>query len=107
MPPPEPFSKKLLEMSDEEIERRAADDPDAGVLPPDFWDKAVLMEPLGTEQVTLRLPRRVLAHFRAGGKGYQSRISKVLSHYVDAQGSKAAGTARAPSRGEKAGKKAG
>ena len=90
IPPAAPFSKKFLDMTDEEIDRRAAEDPDMGVLPPDFWDKAVWVMPEGTEQITLRLPRRVLAHFRADGKGYQSRISAVLSHYVDAQEKKAA-----------------
>ena len=29
---------KLIDMSDEEAERRAAADPDAGVVPPGFWD---------------------------------------------------------------------
>ncbi len=89
MPPPEPFSEEFLNMSDEEVERRALEDPDAGVFPADFWDKAVVVEPVGTEQITLRLPRRVLAHFRATGKGYQSRISAVLASYVDAQNKKA------------------
>lgn len=70
--------------TDEEIERRAAEDPDAGVVPPGFWDDAEIVEPEGTEQITLRLPRRVLSHFRATGKGYQSRISAVLASYVDA-----------------------
>jgi uncharacterized protein (DUF4415 family) len=70
--------------TEEEIERRAAEDPDAGIVPPDFWDKAEIVEPEGTEQITLRLPRRVLSHFKATGKGYQSRISAVLASYVDA-----------------------
>ena len=85
MPPAEPFSKELLELSDEEADRRAVGDPDAGVFPEDFWDNAVWTDLSGTQQITLRLPRRVLAHFREGGKGYQSRISAVLAHYVDAQ----------------------
>lgn len=72
-------------MTDEEIERRAAEDPDAGLVPPGFWDGADIVEPEGTEQITLRLPRRVLSHFRATGKGYQSRISAVLASYVDAR----------------------
>jgi len=70
-------------MGDDEIERRAASDPDAGLLPEAFWSHADIIEPEGTEQITLRLPRRVLRHFKATGKGYQSRISAVLSTYVD------------------------
>lgn len=78
------LSAEFKAMTDEEVERRAATDPDAGVVPPGFWDDAEIVEPEGTEQITLRLPRRVLSHFRATGKGYQSRISAVLASYVDA-----------------------
>lgn len=83
IPMPPPLSREVKEMTDEEIERRAAEDPDAGIVPPGFWDNAEIVEPDGTEQITLRLPRRVLSHFKATGKGYQSRISAVLASYVD------------------------
>jgi uncharacterized protein (DUF4415 family) len=46
------------------------------------------MEPDGTVLISLRLPRRVISHFKATGKGYQTRISAVLSSYVAAQGKK-------------------
>jgi uncharacterized protein (DUF4415 family) len=78
------LAKKTKAMDDAEIERRAAADPDAGAIPADFWDKAEIVEPDGTEQITLRLPRRVVRHFKATGKGYQTRISRVLASYVDA-----------------------
>jgi uncharacterized protein (DUF4415 family) len=78
------LSKAVKAMSDAEVERRAAADPDAGVIPEGFWDSATVAEPEGTEQITLRLPRRVLGHFKATGKGYQTRISRVLASYVDA-----------------------
>jgi uncharacterized protein (DUF4415 family) len=84
LPTAPPLSKKTKNLSDAEIERRAAADPDAGAIPPDFWDKPELIEPEGTEQITLRLPRRVVRHFKATGKGYQTRISRVLASYVDA-----------------------
>ena len=61
-------------------------DADAGPIPAGFWDKARLIEPEGAEQITLRLSRRVPRHFKATGKGYQSRISAVLASYVDARG---------------------
>lgn len=41
--------------------------------------------PVGDEpkqQVTLRLPRDVIGHFKAGGPGWQTRISKVLERYT-------------------------
>ena len=41
--------------------------------------------PLGDapkQQVTLRLPRQVIEHFKAGGAGWQTRIGEVLEHHV-------------------------
>jgi uncharacterized protein (DUF4415 family) len=43
------------------------------------------VEPDKTEQVTLRVKRSVLAYFKASGKGYQTRINRVLESYVKAQ----------------------
>lgn len=84
MPAAPPLSKSVKAMSDAEVERRASGDPDAGAIPDGFWDSAQVQEPEGTEQITLRLPRKVLGHFKSTGKGYQSRISAVLASYVDA-----------------------
>ena len=50
-----------------------------------FWRQAELIEPDLTEQVTLRVKRSVLAYFKAPGKGYQTRINRVLESYVRAQ----------------------
>ncbi len=50
-----------------------------------FWRRAELVEPDRTEQITLRVKRSVLAHFKASGKGYQTRINRVLESYVRAQ----------------------
>ena len=50
-----------------------------------FWRQAELIEPDLTEQITLRVKRSVLAYFGAPGKGYQTRINRVLESYVRAQ----------------------
>lgn len=34
------------------------------------------------QQVTLRLPRHVLDHFKAGGPGWQTRIGEVLERHA-------------------------
>ena len=91
LPPAPPLSKAVKAMSDDEVERRAMEDPEAGAIPEGIWDNAELVEPDGTEQITLRLPRRVVGHFKATGKGYQTRISRVLASYVDATSKKKAG----------------
>lgn len=85
MPPPRPLSKAFREMSDAEVERRAAADPDAGVIPPGFWDNAKLILPETKQQITLRLDPEVIRWFRRSGKGYQSRMGAVLKSYVEAK----------------------
>lgn len=34
------------------------------------------------QEVTLRLPPEVIAHFKAGGEGWQARIGEVLERHV-------------------------
>ena len=48
----------------------------------DFWKRAELVEPDRTDQITIRVKRSVLAYFKAPGKGYQTRINRVLESYV-------------------------
>ena len=49
-----------------------------------FWREAELVEPDLTEQITMRVKRSVLEYFKAPGKGYQTRINRVLESYVRA-----------------------
>jgi uncharacterized protein (DUF4415 family) len=83
--PVKPLNRKLIAMSDEEVQRRAAADPDAGVIPPGFWDNAELRMPLTKQQITLRLDPEVIHWFKRTGKGYQSRMGAVLRSYVEAK----------------------
>jgi uncharacterized protein (DUF4415 family) len=79
-------------------------DPDtAPEWPDEVWDRAqiaiggkVIRPATGTltkpgrppvgdrpkQQVTLRLPQEVIAWFKAGGPGWQTRIGDVLSRYT-------------------------
>ena len=50
-----------------------------------FWQEAKLAEPDRTEQISLRIRRSVLQWFKRPGKGYQTRINRVLETYVRAQ----------------------
>lgn len=47
-----------------------------------FWQNARLVEPEGTQQVTLRVKKSVLERFKATGKGYQTRMNAVLESYA-------------------------
>lgn len=85
MPPPKPLGKAFRDMTDAEAERRAAADPDAGIIPPGFWDNAKVFTPETKQQITLRLDPDVIRWFRRSGRGYQSRMGAVLKSYVEAK----------------------
>lgn len=71
-------------MTDDDIERAVADDPDAAPLDID-WSKAEVVFPPKKQAVSIRLDEDVLDYFRAQGPGYQTRINAVLRHYVEHQ----------------------
>jgi uncharacterized protein (DUF4415 family) len=74
---------RLDAMTDDDIARAVAADPDAAPADID-WSKARLVLPPGKANVTLRIDRDVLAWFRAGGKGFHTRMNAVLRAYMEA-----------------------
>ena len=85
MPSAEPLSSEFKARPDADVQKRAANDPDAGTIPAGFWEGATPDLPENKEQVTLRLDPDVLRYFRALGRGYQSRINAVLRSYMVAK----------------------
>jgi predicted transcriptional regulator len=75
---------RLDAMTDADIARAVADDPDAPPLDLD-WTQARLTLPPGKDVVTLRVDRDVLDWFRAQGQGYQTRINQVLRAFYEAR----------------------
>lgn len=75
--------ERLRNMRDEDID--LSDIPE---LDERFWKNARIVRPDPTQQVTLRVKSSVLEYFKSGGKGYQTRINRVLESYVRAQQSK-------------------
>jgi uncharacterized protein (DUF4415 family) len=75
--------KELLELSEDEVMAAASSDPDA--LPTDsaFWADATLVMPKNKEQITLKLDADVIQFFKAGGKGYNTRINAVLKSFKE------------------------
>jgi uncharacterized protein (DUF4415 family) len=84
--------------------RNWSDPEDAPEWPDEVWDRSeiaaggkVLRPASGTlarrgrppagnepkQQVTLRLPKEVIAHFKAGGPGWQTRIGDALQEFAD------------------------
>jgi len=74
---------RLDAMTDEDIARAVADDPDVAPLDLD-WSQARVVMPPGKENVTLRVDRDVLAWFRGTGKGFHTRMNAVLRAYMEA-----------------------
>jgi len=73
----------LANLTDEEIEAAIAGDPDAArPLPREWFERAEQVQPGSKRPISIRLDREVLNFFMRTGKGYQSRINKVLRTYV-------------------------
>jgi uncharacterized protein (DUF4415 family) len=73
-------------LTDEDIERAVAEDPDAApIWTEEDWAHARIVYPEGKDPVTLRLDRDIIGWFKQHGRGYQTRINAVLRAFVDAQ----------------------
>ena len=79
------YDKPLTPGQIEAVEDKNIDFSDIPELDKTFWQRTELIEPDLTEQITLRVKRSVLAYFKAPGKGYQTRMNRVLESYVRAR----------------------
>ena len=79
------YDKPLTPQQIGAVKDKNIDFSDIPELDEQFWSNASLVEPDRTEQITMRVKRSVLDFFRAPGKGYQTRINRVLESYVRAQ----------------------
>lgn len=74
----------LEAISDETIAERVSADSDVGPLNID-WSRAELIVPPRKAAISIRLDADVIAYFKRGGTGYQSRINAVLRSYMRAK----------------------
>ena len=72
--------EQIANLTDEDI-----DFSDVEELGESFWQNAERVDANRTEQVTLRVKRSVLAHFKSAGQGYRARMNQVLESHVRAQ----------------------
>jgi uncharacterized protein (DUF4415 family) len=68
-------------LTDEDIARAVANDPDAAPLDID-WSDAVLVMPPKKKAISIRVDEDVLDFFKKEGDGYQRRINAVLRSYM-------------------------
>lgn len=69
-------------MTEEEIERDIASDPDEAGMVVD-WNSVSVKLPEPKADLHMRVDRDVLEFFRKTGRGYQTRINAVLRSYVE------------------------
>lgn len=84
---------RLAAMTDEDIERAVAGDPDTFIPDEEFFRNAqvILPQDRSKQPITMRVSPRVLDFFKKDGeRGYQSRMNAVLEAYVEAQENKRA-----------------
>ena len=75
----------LEEKTDEQIRKDVEGDPDAYFLDEDWFEAATFVNPSAEkERISIRIDKDILEFFRSGGRGYQSRINKVLREYMAA-----------------------
>ena len=68
-------------LTDEDIARAVANDPDAVPIDID-WSDAVLVIPSKKKAISIRVDEDVLDFFKQEGDGYQRRINAVLRSYM-------------------------
>ena len=79
-----PLSKKRIDEL-KAIPAEKIDFSDIPELDAEFWEQAEWIDPDKTQPLTIRVKESVLEYFKAGGKGYQTRINAVLESYVRAK----------------------
>ncbi|QQN63533.1 BrnA antitoxin family protein [Bradyrhizobium diazoefficiens] len=68
-------------LTDEDIAKAVANDPEAVPLDVD-WSDAVLVLPPKKKAISIRVDEDVLDFFKREGEGYQRRINAVLRSYM-------------------------
>lgn len=80
--------ERLRNMTDEEIERAIADDPDADIGLDADWSDADIIVPGPKKPISIRLDEDIIEYFKSLGSGYQTRINTVLRRYMTHQQNK-------------------
>jgi len=75
--------KRVRSMTDAQVDRLA--DEEEGPLARGWEEGVVLGLPVAKKDIHIRLDADVLVWFKATGRGYQTRINRVLRAYVDSR----------------------
>ena len=69
-------------LTDDDITKAIANDPDWAEFEGIDWSDAVLVIPPGKKAISIRVDEDVLDYFKSQGDGYQRRINAVLRSYM-------------------------
>jgi uncharacterized protein (DUF4415 family) len=75
--------RRIAATTEADIERQIAEDPDLQGFDDIDWSKAVFVDAPAKQPISIRLDADILDFFKSKGSGYQSRINRVLRHYMD------------------------
>jgi uncharacterized protein (DUF4415 family) len=81
-------SKKSTKSDLARLDRMTDDDIDYSDIPPlgkEFFTKATVAWPPAKQQLTIRLDADVLKWLKARGRGYQTRINRILRAAMESQ----------------------
>jgi uncharacterized protein (DUF4415 family) len=93
--------KKPRQLTSAEARRLKAkpiDDSDIPPLGDEFFAKATAAWPPAKHQLTIRLDADVLSWLKANGKGYQTRINRILRAAMDSQPPRRSRSTAAPKK---------
>lgn len=91
-PPGRTNWEALRAMSDDEIERMAAEDEDNPGTDEAHWTNATVILPSGKASMHVTVDQDVVEFFKRDGQGYQARMNAVLRRHMEAQQGKKAGS---------------
>ena len=78
----------ISKLTDAEIDKAVADDPDWAEFEDIDWSEAVLVIPPKKKTISMRVDEDVLDYFKHEGAGYQRRMNAVLRSYMQQNKSK-------------------
>jgi uncharacterized protein (DUF4415 family) len=77
--------QRLINMTEEDIEKNAMSDPDAALTDEKFWKNAEVILPRKKVSVSIRLDADVVEWFKQQDHPYQTLINSVLRTFVEHQ----------------------
>ncbi len=83
---------RVDKLTDADIEKAIASDPDWDEFKDIDWSNAVLVMPVKKKAISIRVDEDVLDFFKNEGEGYQRRMNAVLRSYMQQKAKRKKGT---------------